>query len=315
LGCSLLVIASSVSDIIQVLNGDMGALRLAQARGESTLTSSGAGGAFHSIVILANTFGGYSMIMLLFYFYSICFLNKTKLFNSIILLSSMTVIAIGILGIDRSKSVYWLITYGFMLILFWRHMSSKQHKQIIKVTGIICFLVLAYFLMVTFSRFNDGAKASQNSMIWYAGQSFLYFSYFFDNVNYEVFSLQRIFPWFYNLFIENGINSTNELNVDIQNKTNTYVGVFSTFIGDIMVASGKFIAVAYCIIFYFISKKLLNFRNNLYIDFHQLIFLFCLITIPMLGVFTHFYASHSRTIPFLFFIGYGFYLKFKIKTN
>ncbi|MDT0294045.1 oligosaccharide repeat unit polymerase [Mesonia ostreae] len=311
-GCFLLIVVSAAGNIVQILKGDLGALRIAKSRGEAISEDVATGGPFHSVMVLANSFGGFSIIMLLFYFYSICFLNKSKLFNTIILLSSMSIIIIGILGVDRSKSIYWLISYGLMLVIFWSHMTKRQHRKIFKITGIILGLIGSYFLMVTFSRFGEGENGSQDSIISYAGQSYIYFCYFFDNVDYGQFSLQRIFPWFYNLFIDNGINSTVELNSAILGKTGTYVGVFSTFIGDIMVASGKLAAIIYCFCLFIFSKKILHFKNKVYYQFYEMLFLFCLISIPMLGLFTHFYASHSRTIPFLFFIFYAFYLRLNL---
>jgi len=213
-------------------------------------------------------------------------------------------------GVDRSKVFYWLITYGAMIVLFWRRMSKKQHKNISIASLIILSLAISYFLVLTFSRFETYETGSKGSMISYAGQSFINFCFFFDKVRYSEFSLQRIFPLFYKLFFHNGINDTVSLNADISLKTGKEIGVFSTFIGDIMVASGKIAGILYCIAFSIVARSIIKFRTRRFVYFDQMLFLFCLITIPMLGVFTHFYANFTRTLPFLLFIFYAFYLKY-----
>src|SRR5690606_13151879 len=147
----------------------------------------------------------------LFYFYSICFLKNSKRFNFMILLSSLTIIIIGIVGVDRSKTVYWMITYGFMLIFFRRYMTKSIKSTIKKVSLIFLGLILFYFIYVTISRFGENDSGTQDGVISYAGQSFINFCFFFDNIEYPRQSLQKVFPWFYRMFIDNGIESTTEL--------------------------------------------------------------------------------------------------------
>src|SRR5690606_12176977 len=127
----------------------------------------------------------------------------------------MTIILIGILGIDRSKTVYWMISYGLMLVIFWRHMPKRQRKRTIIISAILLGIAISYFLAITISRFGERDAGAEGGMISYAGQSFINFCFFFDEVEYREFSLQRIFPLFYKLFIDNGIEGSGELNSDI----------------------------------------------------------------------------------------------------
>jgi oligosaccharide repeat unit polymerase len=303
----LIILITSFANIIEILNGDLGALRNAIGNGDS-ISDSELGG--NPIIILAGIFGEFSIIMLLFYFYSICFLKRSKLFNTIILISSMSIIVIAIAGIDRSKVIYWMISYGAMLVLFWKRMSGKQHKNVLVVSAFISTFVVIYFLAITFSRFETNDAGSNGSMISYTGQSFINFCYFFDNVKYGEFSLQRIFPLFYKLFVDNGINSTTGLNSVISLKTSKEIGVFSTFIGDIMVASGKFVAIIYCLVFYIITGTLIRCSKGVSVYFYEVLLMFCLITIPMLGLFTYFYADFTRMIPLMCFMIYAVYLRY-----
>jgi oligosaccharide repeat unit polymerase len=299
----LLILVTSVDNIFQILNGNPKALRIALSNGESISEKP------NPIIMMASIFGEFSIIMLLFYFYSICFLKRSRLFNTITLLSSMSIILIAIAGVDRSRVIYWMITYGAMIVLFRDKMSKKQHKNVLVVSAFILSFVVIYFLAVTFSRFETDTGGSNGSIISYAGQSFINFCYFFDTVNYPEFSLQRIFPLFYKLFVHNGINSSTALNSAISLKTQKEIGVFSTFIGDIMVASGKIASVIYCFVFFVVARTLIGFKRRKRVYFDQMLIVFCLITIPMLGVFIYFYADYTRTIPLILFTIYAFYLR------
>ncbi len=306
-GGFLLILITSFSNIFQILHGDLGALRSALGRGESIADTQFAS---NPVIIVAGTFGDFSIIMLLFYFSSVCFLKRSKLFNTICLLSSMSMIIMAISGLDRSKIIYWLITYGAMLVLFWKRMSKKQHTNLSIVFISILSLLIIYFLSLTTSRFERNNEGSEGSMISYAGQSFINFCFFFDKVNYNQFSLQRIFPLIYKLFVNNGISSTTKLNAEISLRTGKEIGVFSTLIGDIMVASGKIVGFAYCISFYIAARLILKYKARVHFHFDQLLLIFCLLTVPMLGIFTDFYADFTRTLPLILFVMYAFYLKY-----
>ncbi|MEO9003595.1 MAG: O-antigen polymerase, partial [Ginsengibacter sp.] len=266
-GCFLLILITSFNSIIKILSGNLGELRSALYRGE-TITDINIGGVFKPVFIIANVFGRFSMIMILFYYYSITYLKRSKLFNNIVLLSSMSIVLMGVTGVDRSKVFYWMLAYGFCLIYFWRRLNKKQHKSIVIVSGFILSIVAAYLIALTVSRFDVQDSGSGGSMISYTGQSFINFSYFFDNVTNKEFSLQRILPLIYKLFVDNGIENTTQLNAAIGLQTGKNLGVFSTFIGDIMVASGRFIGFIYCIGFYFTCILFLGLKRKTITNFY-----------------------------------------------
>ncbi|MEO9209587.1 MAG: hypothetical protein ABI208_00735, partial [Ginsengibacter sp.] len=45
-------------------------------------------------------------------------------------------------------------------------------------------------------------------------------------------------------------------------------------------------------------------------NFYQLVFLFCMISVPMLGIFVDLYAGFETTLPLICFLIYGLYLRF-----
>jgi len=310
--CFLLILFTSYETIQIVLRGDFAELRSILYKGGSISELSPIQSFFNPVLIIANILGGSSIIMLLFYFYSISFLNNSKLFNTILLLSSTTIVLIGILGVDRSKPIYWIISYGFVITLFWRYFTKERKKKIIRTSILIISVLGIYVLAITISRFGDRVAGTEGGIISYAGQSFINFCFFYDNVDFKEFSLQRILPLFYKLFVENGIEGSGELNAYIKLKTGIRTSVFSTYIGDILVASGKAVTISFCLFISLISNKYVNRINNNTnntINFYQVIVLFCLSSIPLLGLFTHFYANSPRVIAFWLFIFLAFMFK------
>lgn len=303
----LILIALSYNTMFQILSGDLGALREAiKSEGEITSVYENAPTFLKPIARIVTLFSNISLIVLLFYFYSISFLKKSKLFNSLLFMSSLSIVILAILGIDRSKIIYWLITYGFFLILFWKNMSRKQQRTNIFGISLILFALSAYFVSVTLSRFEGTDLGVDNSIISYAGQSFINFCYFFDNKPYQEYTLQRLFPIFYNFFVDNGINSAVELNRLMTYKTGIFHGIFASFIGDILMTTNIFTAVIYCLVISRITYVIIVKNKNTN-SFYYLVLLFFFCSIPMLGLFTHFYSHTDRMFGFLLFVSYAFW--------
>lgn len=293
-------------DIIKMIfiDGDFAALRRMISLGEGDELSifSRVNSAFKYFFVVFGIFGSLSFIMLIFYFYSICFLKKPKWFNTLLLISSTTIVLLGIMGIDRSKITYWLIVYGFCFILFKDYLTKKSKKNLYIVSGVLISFLIFYFMSVTNSRFGERDTGTSGGMITYAGQSFINFCFFFDKHPYNGFSLQKVLPLFNKLFVNDGINSSVELNSLMSMQSGVEHGIFNTFIGDISMASINFIGIIYVILYFFISNYIVKYLNK---DFYGLLLIFLLITIPMLGLFVHFYADFSRMIVFITFVIYS----------
>ncbi|PRD46810.1 O-antigen polymerase [Sphingobacterium haloxyli] len=299
------VLFSSATIIVRVLSGDMSEIRLliAQGEGEEVSIFNNVPSFLRPIVVTANVFASVSMVMLLFYFYSICFLQKSKLFNSFLFISSTTILIFAIVGVDRSKVIYWAIAYGFFILLFWKAMSKKQRKKNIKLSVGIISIILTYFLMLTFQRFDNSDTGSGGSMIYYAGQSFIHFCYFFDEHPYQGFTLQKVFPLYFKLFVDNDISSSPELNRIMSAETGIFHGIFNTFMGDIMMASNIVVTIIYCVVIALSTRIIFWGKNR--IDFYYLIMIFFFSSILLFGVFVHFYAEFTRVICFLLFLIYA----------
>lgn len=293
-------------DIIKMIfiDGDFAALRRMISLGEGDELSifSRVNSSFKYIFVVFGIFGSLSFVMLIFYFYSICFLKKSKWFNTLLLISSTTIVLLGVIGIDRSKVIYWLIVYGFCFILFKDYLTKNSKKNLYIVSGILISFFIFYFISVSNSRFSESDSGTSGGMITYAGQSFINFCFFFDKHPYNGFSLQKVLPLFNKLFVNDGINSSVELNSLMSMQSGVEHGIFNTFIGDISMASINFIGIIYVILYFFISNYIVKYLNK---DFYGLLLIFLLITIPMLGLFVHFYADFGRMIVFITFVIYS----------
>lgn len=257
---------------------------------------------YKPIFLLFDIFSSLSFIMLIFYFYSICFLKKPKWFNTLLLISSTTIILNGIIGIDRSKVIYWLIVYGFCFILFKDYLTKKSKKNLYIVSGIIISFLLFYFISVSNSRFGESDSGTSGGLIAYAGQSFINFCFFFDNHPYNGFTLQSIFPVFYKIFIDNNLLGNTQLQALMTAQTGVEHGIFNVFFGELSASSGNFVGIIYVIFYFLILNIIVRYVNK---DFYGLLLIFLLISIPMLGIFSHFYADFSRMFVFIVFLIYS----------
>lgn len=286
------------------IDGDFATLRrmLSLGEGDELSIFSQINPAFKFIFVVFGIFGSLSFIMLIFYFYSICFLKKPKWFNTLLLISSTTIVLNAIIGIDRSKVIYWLIVYGFCFILFKDYLTKKSKKNLYIVSGILITFIIFYFMSVTNSRFGEGDTGTSGGMISYAGQSFINFCFFFDEHPYNGFTLQSVFPLFYKIFIDTDITGNTQLQGLMSAQTGVEHGVFNVFFGEMSVSSNKIVGIIYVILYFLITNFILKYYNK---EFYGLLLIFLLISIPMLGLFSHFYADFARMFVFIVFVIYS----------
>src|SRR5690606_27205706 len=198
-------------------------------------------------------------------------------------------------------------------ILFWKLMNRKQKEKNTRFLIVIASLISIYFLSLTVQRFGDSDTGTGGSMIYYAGQSFINFCYFYDVHPYQDFTLQKVFPLYYKLFVDNGIASSPELNRLMSDKTGIFHGIFNTFLGDIYMASNTIIMFCYSLFMFLIGTFCLRIKYKP--DFYYLIILFLFASVPLFGVFVHFYAEFTRVICFQLFLLYAMLFRGNKKYN
>lgn len=263
--------------------------------------------------ILSSIFGIFnsmSWIVLLLFFYSICFLQKQIWFNSLLLLSSTSCIILGIIGIDRSIVFYWLLLLGFSFILFYKYIPEKKKKWIFISFSILVGLLLLYFIAVTMSRFGDDGSDKEgafDSIIEYAGQNFINFCWFWDRLNLPNVDLSGLFPAINHFFI--GDPSVVEYGKKLELKLGFFINYFYTFLGSWMIYVGQLGTLILVIVYSISARKLLRCKQ--YVSLGTFMRIFIIGIVPACGVILYKYTSYMVTTSALLLFILSFYVSKK----
>ena len=290
----LILFATNIYTIL--VNGDFYYMRIA-----------GDASALASVNPLLRTiliaFGELSSLMLFFFFYSISYLDNSWKFNLLLFLSSLSMVLLGIMNIDRSRSFYWIIIFGLALTIYLPHLSRKAKRMAILMFGMTGVMVLAYFIIVSISRFSQGDSNVQNSLLSYAGQPYLQFCDFYNTYKPVKINFHFFFPNIYHFFID-GYSTAVDIGTAIEDKTGRFVNVFYTMLGSIMLDSGKLsmllFVFLYVCIFGVFTKRI---RICKVISFWSVMQVFLLSLIPACGIISYYISSPIMALGFYALIG------------
>ena len=297
IGMFFLMLVLFAANIYAILmNGDFYYMRI--AGDVSALTS--VNPLLRTILI---AFGELSSLMLFFFFYSISYLDNSWKFNLLLFLSSLSMVLLGIMNIDRSRSFYWIIIFGLALTIFLPHLSRKAKRIAILMFSMTGVMVLAYFIIVSISRFSQGDSNVQSSLFSYAGQPYLQFCDFFNTYKPYKINFHFFFPNIYHFFID-GYSTAVDIGTAIEDKTGRFVNVFYTMLGSIMLDSGKlsmllFVFLYVCIVSMF-TKRI---RIRKVISFWSVMQVFLLSLIPACGIISYYISSPIMALGFYALIG------------
>lgn len=255
-------------------------------------------------VLFLNLLTGSPWIFQFLAFFSISIQKLGSKYGLLFLCSSLIGIVRNITDAGRSDVVYWLIGLGACYVFFKPWLNNSQWKSIRRIILLLILLEVFYFFTATSSRFDDvnygNVSGTEGGFIVYAGQSYIYFCYFYDNFNCPIPTLEVIFPYIYHILgiAVGGIVPLQEL---LSLKTGFRLGVFYTFIGQILVTSSFQVALFYCVVITFLSlvvcRKVKNIKINVFISFLYLLFA----SVLFLGLFSHYYGFMSKTISVICF--------------
>lgn len=224
--------------------------------------------------------------------------NRVPLFYSYcFLIASLSGPFNGIIWADRSATAYWIMAAGALYLLFRKQIPSKVKKQLFVLGMFVLGGLIAYLVAMTTSRFGERLSegGSMGSLISYFGQSYINFCYFFDRYNLPHHHFGVVFP-----FISEYVFGIPSGGVVIQEQmtglSNMSTGVFYTFIGHIMVGTGQLWAVMMTLLYAIMSGITLgrvSRGNN--VDIQTVYLYFGFVSVILLGLFGHYYASASKT--------------------
>lgn len=246
-------------------------------------------GIHYVMALPATIFSACSPLIVMMYFYSVCFLNKSRIFNSMLLLSSLTPIISAILISGRTQITYWILVFVACYLFFRPHISAQLNKYIVWVFGILGLIVAGFFIAVTIARWKE-TELIKNALIVYAGEPYLEFCYFFDTFHLKQLHFQRLFPFTHYFILGRDIDLFKYREI-LYDTSGIYANVFNTFLGDMMLDIGKVGMFIYAFIYTALTTVFLHRSDKSVMPFYQLpIYIICLL-VPLEGIF--FYSFHT----------------------
>lgn len=302
-------------DTLQLVltGGDMLALRGMIYKGESINVGQGLPVYLHIPFTLANCLFGCSWIFIFLAFFSKFIQKLPNKYFLLFLLTSLSGPLAGIVGVDRSKTTYWIISMVINFLFFSKFMTRKQRTWVMSVLAIFVTGGLIYIANLTTARFDDydsvaGLSGSFSGILVYLGQSYINFCYFFDTFSPPYHTLAIIFPSFFYFVLGDDLVGGTVLQAHWDLLTGYSTGVFYTFMGHIMIFAGFFVLVVFCVLYSTISNSILK-RNVLKGGtLHSLFMYQALASVMALGLFGHYYASYILTFSLVFFYCFTKYL-------
>lgn len=253
-------------------------------------------------------FSSSSLMLLFVLFYSLAFLKKKNWYNIIIFIGSLGCVYDAIIYIDRSIIIYWMMFFLLCICVFYRFLDKKK-KRIINILGLIVTgLIVCYVIYVNIARFSNLDISAGDQIISYAGQSYINFSLFVQELDLPKYTTVHIFPYITHLIDPEF--KAEDWHIYVQDKTGIFIMCFSTFIGEFISNVGVFNTVLWCICFYIISTYLLRRKREDEISASQLFLVCILLCMPYLGIMASYYHMYSRELGALIF-----YFVFRISSN
>ena len=238
-------------------------------------------------------------------FFSLYIQKLPKKFFWLFLIPSLSGPWFSILGVDRSGTTYWVISFFFIFVFFKPFMNRIQRKGMIKVMSILVILILSYIAFVTDSRFNErgynGVSGNVGGVINYLGQNYINFCYFFDTFDSPLKSLSIIFPFIYrNIFGDDMVGGV-VMQQYLTFRTGITTGAFYTYLGQILICAGHVATIMFCFVYSLVSWRSIRFvRKRIYEPSMVYIYI-TLSSIIFLGLFVHFYSDFLRTFSVVAF--------------
>ncbi len=232
--------------------------------------------------------------MIPFFFYSLCFTNNKKIFNYLLLLSSLSSVLMGIIVIDRSSTILWAMYFLISFFLFKPYLSDSSKKELRRVLFVIGGLLFVYFAAVTISRFATSEGGTSGGVLRYIGQSYLNFCNIWDNVEVNSYTTRRFLPALDSFVIH---SDPDIQNYTMKNMDGNRLNAFYSYIGMLYVDMGLIGAIIIPLMFSLVSMSICNrYMRKRAINIKDMIYVLMLAIIPTYGVISYYYLGYPRTL-------------------
>lgn len=257
----------------------------------------------HSVETILNILSVGSPIMLVFFFYSICFLKKSNSFNILLLLSSMSALIYSIITVDRSKLFFWVLLFLMAFFLYKPYLPKKQKRFVFGImTPIVVFFII-YFVGVTVARFGDSDMGSEGSLLSYAGQPLFNLCFLWDVLPGTSINLKGVFPLTYYFFetlfgvrLAVGSNVYSTMALSDLNGFNALIGYGVREVGHSLTV------VLLCLLTLIMHTRIGRIANATTLSLHSVMTVFLLGTIVICGFIAYYYSSWPHAVMFWLFV-------------
>lgn len=294
---------------IEVLSGDLSMIRSSHYAGEASLADLKAM-TLPTIVQYYNYLNYSTILALPLFFYSACIAKRAWWFSALLLFASLSSPLKAIQSVDRTEFIF----YGEMFLLcliFFRKYLTRGIKILLYILGVpFVALVLMYITAVSSERFEKTDAGTSGSVLQYAGQGYLNFCYFYENVNSDYLSAEREFPITSYLLFKRGYSDVKE---DRTAQQGFFIGVFATFVGAVLLDIGVVGVIIWCMFFAFMALFVLKYYNRKKFDISDILCLFALASVPVFGVFYYRFHSFFIAIEILIVLFLFVMSKYKFK--
>lgn len=248
------------------------------------------------ICAICNIISPSAFIMILIFVYLVTFVKKHYFLKVCAILSSFTPLLISINIADRSQYFYWVAMLGFSIVLFRPFMEVRSKQFLYTIISIFLVLIISYFTAVTISRFGERDGGASGGIIVYAGQSYVNFCMFINKLVPPI-SVNIIFPIITQLIL--GGDSYFAIANQLENAQNIYVCVFPSFLGIIYSVSGGIVTTLFCLFYRWVSSVIIGKSCNRKLGINNLIIIWIIAIVPVIGVMTYFYLNSGGTIALI----------------
>lgn len=252
-------------------------------------------------------------IILVFYFYSITFLQKRRFFNNLLLLSSTAYILNVLSVVGRDGFILWIMSYFFAFLLFKKFMSEDTRKRQRQI--LIYFVILAscFLVPITIARFfYQGIDEGVNSLIKYTGAQLSNFNNFFNRVdNPEDYGdLTNLFP-----ILSLGSSEKGVFLDEWEYKVRIFgvdPNVFSTFIGSFYQSLGFWATLILAIVAFFMGNRIS--RKSSTVDFSKMLLITVFSQVVLHGLFYFKLAYAVSNIYIIAVVILSFFFRRRIRN-
>lgn len=229
-----------------------------------------------------------SMNVIFIFFYSVCFLKKKKMFYVAAIVGSLSVCISSLLTLDRSRFMYWMLTFILNFVFFYRYMGKNVKKRLMAVGGTVASAILIYVAIINIMRFTDSTDNGANyHLLSYMGQSYLNFCTFNQDFKLDnMFTTMDVMP-LYNA-LSGGMNSLDWYSLT-ESKSGVFTMCFATFAGMLLIEIGLPLTILWCVVYNRISAWVVKRKKESEITFFRAYLYMTVINAIYLGIFSYYY--------------------------